>query len=117
MEVKHSLVCRHSPACFKEPITSLPSSYRRVCSAYWPRPQVRGSVELGEAQVLVDGFPADSEVTGKEGFRYTDAGALDQLGGAFRCKGLFPPLVGAALLSQGDALLLAFPDATRVRVR
>jgi hypothetical protein len=36
------------------------------------------------AQVLIDGFPADSVITGKDGFRSTAAGALDQLGRPFR---------------------------------
>jgi hypothetical protein len=31
------------------------------------------------AQVLVDGLPADSVITGKDGFGNTAAGALDQL--------------------------------------
>jgi hypothetical protein len=37
------------------------------------------------AQVLVDRFPADSVITGKDGFRNTAARALDQLGGPFWC--------------------------------
>jgi hypothetical protein len=62
------------------------------------------------AQVLLDGLPADPVVTGKEDFRDTGAGPLDQLGYAFRREGLFPSFVGAALLSQGDTFPLAFPD-------
>jgi hypothetical protein len=62
------------------------------------------------AQVLADGFPADPVVAGKGCFRNSVAGALDQLCRAFRCEGLFPSFVGAVLLGQGDAFLLAFPD-------
>jgi hypothetical protein len=68
------------------------------------------SLQFGVAQVLVDGLPADPVVTGKEGFRDTVAGALDQVGSPFRREGLLPPFVRAALLGQGDALPLAFPD-------
>jgi hypothetical protein len=35
-------------------------------------------------QVLDDGFPADAVITGKEGFRFAAAGALDQFRGPFR---------------------------------
>lgn len=62
-----------------------------------------GSFQLGVAQVLVYGLPADAVVTGEEGFRDTVAGARDQFGFPFRCEGLFAPFVGAALLSKGDA--------------
>ena len=62
------------------------------------------------AQVLVDGLPADPVVPGKDGFRNTVAGALNQLGRPFRRESLFPAFVCAALLGQGDAFPLAFPD-------
>jgi hypothetical protein len=64
----------------------------------------------GVAEVPVDGLAADPIVTGKEGFRYIAAGPLDQSDCPFRCEGLFPSLVSAALLGQGDAFPLAFPD-------
>jgi hypothetical protein len=62
------------------------------------------------AQILVDSPPADPVVTGKEGFRHTAAGALNQFRGPIWCEGLFPPFVGSALLGEGDAFPLAFPD-------
>lgn len=52
------------------------------------------------AEVLVHRFSADSVVTGEDDFRDAAAGALDQLGRAFRCQGLLPPLVNSALLGQ-----------------
>lgn len=72
----------------------------------------RGSAsrQLGVAQVLVDRFPADPVVTGKEGFRDTAAGALYQFGRPVRGEGPFPSFVGAALLGQGNAFVLAFPN-------
>jgi hypothetical protein len=65
-------------------------------------------VQLGVAQVLVDRLPADSVITGKEGFRNTAAGALDELVRPIRREDLLPAFVGAALLRQGDAFSLAF---------
>ena len=59
-------------------------------------------VQLGVAQVLVDRLPADSVVTGKDGFRNTAAGALDELVRPFRREGLLPPFVGAALLGVAE---------------
>lgn len=70
----------------------------------------RGLPQGRLAQVLVHRFPADAVVTGENDFRYATAGALDQFGRSFRCQGLFPSLAGAALLGQGDAFTLAFPD-------
>ena len=69
-----------------------------------------GSLQLGVAHILVDGLPADPVVTGKDSFRNTAVSALDQLGRPLRWEGLFPPFVGAALLGQGDAFPLPFPD-------
>ena len=62
------------------------------------------------AEVLVNGLPADPEVTGQKGFWNTGAGELNELSCPIRREVLFPSFVGAALLSQGDALPLAFPD-------
>jgi hypothetical protein len=76
-----------------------------------------GSLQLGVAQVLRGGLPADPVVTGKEGFRNTGVGTLDQLGSAFRVESLFPPFVGAALFGQGDAFPRPFPAGGFVRLR
>ena len=62
------------------------------------------------ADVLVHRFPADAVVAGEDGFGDSVRCPLYQFGRAFRCEGLFPPFVGAALLGQGDAFPLAFPD-------
>ena len=60
----------------------------------------RGSVQLGVAQILVDGLPADPVFTGEDIHWNTAARALDEFGRPFRGEGLFPPLVGAALLAK-----------------
>jgi hypothetical protein len=61
----------------------------------------------------VNSLAADPVVTGKDGSRNTAAGTLDALRGPFRCDGLLPPFVGAALLGQGEA----FPLASLMRQR
>ncbi|MDR6557548.1 hypothetical protein J2809_001904 [Arthrobacter pascens] len=48
------------------------------------RRQGARSLQRGVAQVLVDRLPADPVITGKDRFRDTTAGALDQLIRPFR---------------------------------
>lgn len=62
------------------------------------------------AEVLIDGFHADSVATGQDGFRDAAPGTLHQFGGPFRSQRLLSALVDAALLGEGDAFALAFTD-------
>jgi hypothetical protein len=61
------------------------------------------------AEVLVDGFSANSVVAGEDDFWDAAAGALDEFGCPFRCQGLLSSLVHAALLGQGDTFPLTLP--------
>ena len=94
----------------EESIIVIPSSWRRTGYCTWTAQAGEGLRDFGLAEVLVDRFPADPKITGKEGLWNTAAGALNEFGRPFRGERLFPSFVGAALLGQRDPFPLAFPN-------
>ena len=61
-------------------------------------------------QVLVQGFAADAEVTGHQGFLVACRNSPFQLGNLFAVQRFLSSPVGTALLGQHDSLALTFAD-------
>jgi hypothetical protein len=88
----------------------LPSPISTSRLRTFPAGKGGGLIQSCLAEILVDRFPADSVIAGKDDFRDAATGAPDQFCRPFRRQGLLSPLVGATLIGQGDAFALAFPD-------
>ena len=71
------------PFIFEEPIIYLSSSCGRGPTHSGAAGGGAIQSSLSVAQMLIDGFPADPVITGKRGFQYTAASALDQRSGSF----------------------------------
>lgn len=67
-------------------------------------------------QVLVQGFAADAEVTGHQGFLVACRNSPFQLGNLFAVQRFLSSPVGPALLSQHDSLALTFADQSALEL-
>ncbi len=64
----------------------------------------------GSAEILVEGFATDPQVTGDDGLSLAVINTAVQLGDHFVGEGTFPPAISTALSGDRNAFALPLPD-------
>src|SRR3546814_17520711 len=70
----------------------------------------RGTGSGGSAEILVEGFATDPQVTGDDGLALAVINTAVQLGDHFVGEGTFPPAISTALSGDRNAFALPLPD-------
>src|SRR3546814_12104379 len=70
----------------------------------------RGTGSGGSAEILVEGFATDPQVTGDDGLALAVINTAVQLGDPFVGEGTFPPAISTALSAERHAFALPLPE-------